>query len=108
MKFFKKTYSIIASIVTGDILANIRVGRYLPQITLAVITIAIYIIIGIAIDATLIKVEDNKIRIEELKIEKSTKTRTYSSQRKLENIEKILKEKNIEIQLPVKPANRIE
>ena len=51
---------------------------------------------------------DNKKKIEELKIEHSVKMHTFSAQRKLENIEKNLNEKNIDIAFPCKPANKVE
>jgi hypothetical protein len=108
MNVFKKIAMYTTRIFTGDILSDLKVGRYLPEILYTVLMTALYIIIGIAIDATLIQVEDNKKKIEELEIEYSVKMHTYSAQRKLENIEKNLSEKNIDIAFPRKPANKVE
>ncbi|MBQ1937508.1 MAG: hypothetical protein II364_00910, partial [Bacteroidales bacterium] len=73
MNVFKKIAMYTTRIFTGDILSDLKVGRYLPEILYSVLVTALYIIIGIAIDATLIQVEDNKKKIEELKIEHSVK-----------------------------------
>lgn len=108
MNVFKKIAMYTTRIFTGDILSDLKVGRYLPEILYTVLMTALYIIIGITIDATLIQVEDNKKKIEELKIEHSVKMHTFSAQRKLENIEKNLNEKNIDIAFPCKPANKVE
>lgn len=95
-------------LLNGEVLADFKVGHYLPQIFCVVVTISLYIVLGIFIDATLSTVEKNKLTIEDLKIELSLKTKTYTAQRKLENVERVLRECGTEIGLPKKPAKRIE
>lgn len=108
MGVLKSIGSLLRGIVSGDILATFKIGHYLPQIACVVGAITLYIILGIFIDATLSNVEKNKVRIEELQIELALKTKTYSTQRKLENIEKALQEGGVNLHLPEKPAVRIE
>ncbi len=101
-------WKIARRIISGDILSTFKVGHYIPQISCVVLMLTLSIIIGIFIDATLSNVEKNKQRIEELKIELAVKTRIYSSQRKLENIEATLQSGGIDIHIPDKPATRIK
>lgn len=108
MGVFKAIWKMIRRIASGDILSTFKIGHYLPQIGCVVLAITLYIVLGIFIDATLSRVEKNKVRIEELKIERALKTKTYSAQRKLENIEKTLKDGGVDIHIPDKPATRIE
>ena len=108
MRVLKAIWKMIRGIASGDILSTFRIGHYLPQIFCIVAAATFYMLLGIYIDATLSRVEKNKIRIEELKIELALKTKTYAAQRKLENIEKTLKEGGIDIHLPDKPATRIK
>lgn len=108
MRVLKAIFKGLRGIVSGDILSTFKIGHYLPQIACVVAAVTLYIVIGIFIDATLSQVEKNKRRIEELKIELALKTKTYSSQRKLENIEAALNAGGIDIHLPDKPATRIK
>ena len=108
MRVLKGIGKLLRGIVSGDILSTFKIGHYLPQIACVVGAITLYIVLGIFIDATLSKVEKNKIRIEELKIELALKTKSYAAQRKLENIEKALKDGGMDIHLPDKPATRIQ
>ena len=108
MRVLKAIWKMLRGIVSGDILSTFKIGHYLPQIMCVVAIFTLYIAIGILIDATLSDVEKNKVRIEELKIELALKTKTYSAQRKLENIEKVLQEGGVNIHIPNKPATRIE
>ncbi len=108
MRVLKAIWKIIRGIASGDILSTFKIGHFLPQIICIVGAATIYMLLAIYIDATLAKVEKNKVRIEELKIELALKTKTYAAQRKLENIEKTLKEGGIDIHLPDKPATRIK
>ncbi|MBP5397289.1 MAG: hypothetical protein J6Y32_01450 [Bacteroidales bacterium] len=98
----------LSHLMSGEILADFKVGHYLPQIFCVVVTISLYIVLGIFIDATLSTVEKNKLILEDLKIELSLKTKTYTAQRKLENVERVLRERSTDIGLPKKPATRIE
>ena len=107
-KVLEAIVRIFRHLMTGDILADFKVGHYLPQITCVVAAISLYIIIGIFIDASLSKVEKNKKLISDLKIELSLKTKIYTSQRKLENVEEALRLGGVDIHLPQKPASRID
>ncbi len=108
MGVLKTIWKMIQRVASGDILSTFRVGHYLPQIFCIVGAATFYMVLGIYIYATLSRVEKNKTRIEELKIELALKTKTYAAQRKLENIEKTLKDGGIDIHLPDKPATRIK
>ena len=108
MSVLKAMGKMLRGIVSGDIMSTFKIGHYLPQIACVVAVFTLYIVLGIFIDATLSNVEKNKIRIEELKIELSLKTKTFSAQRKLENIEKVLKDGGMDLHLPDKPATRIQ
>lgn len=108
MSVLKTIGKVLQGVVSGDILSTFKIGHYLPQIACVVAVFTLYIVLGIFIDATLSNVEKNKVRIEELKIELALKTKTYSAQRKLENIEKVLQDGGVNLHLPSKPATRIE
>lgn len=108
MRVLRIIWDWLRGIITGDILGKFKIGHYLPQITCIVAAITLYIVIGIIIDTKLATVEENKKRIEEMTIELALKTKTYSSQFKLETIEGTLERNGIDIHIPKKPAVRIE
>ncbi|MBQ6688064.1 MAG: hypothetical protein IJN02_02385 [Bacteroidales bacterium] len=95
------------SIGRGDILLRMRVDKLFPFIlyTFALAWVSIWL--TYKSDQTMLKAEQNKERIKELKISYAKKTCDIAGLSRISTIESLLKESGSEVKAPEKPADRL-
>ena len=97
----------LRSIGRGDILLRMRVDKLFPYIlyTFALAWLSIWL--SYKVEKTMYRVEVNKDRIENLKIDNANKTCEIVSMTRISTIEKMLKDAGSQVSTPIKPADRI-
>lgn len=108
---FKDTKSIIMnvakSIISGDILAKMRLHKGFPYIIYFFLLGWFSILISYEAEQTMVQVERNKKELETLKIYHAQKTCEYVSLDRISTVETMLEQKQSEVTPPQKPADII-
>ena len=107
-KIWKTTCNIFDAILTGKLLMRLRATRCFPLILYAFVLLWLTILQRIGVDSTMIKVENNKDVIEELKIQHADMTLELASFNRISKIEQLLEQKSSTVRMPAKPADIIE
>lgn len=103
----KAVIETLKSIGRGDILLRMRVDKLFPYILHLFVLAWVSIWLSYKIEKTMYRVEVNKDKIENLKIDNANKTCEIVSITRISTVEKMLKEAGSEIKTPVRPADRI-
>ena len=103
-----KFFSIVKSIARGDILLRMRVNKLFPYILYTFVLGVISIWLSFRAELTMQKVETNKKKIENLKIEHLEKNCKITTLTRPSEMEKMLKAIGSEVRPPEKPANVIK
>ncbi len=98
----------LKSIISGDILLRMRVDRLFPYILYSFLLGWLSILMSYKMEQTMTKAEDNKVKLEALKIYKTHKTCEYVSLDRISTIEAMLEEKGSTVKAPEKPADVIK
>lgn len=96
------------AILSGELLLRLNVSRYFIHILWTFVLIGALIWYSLAVDSTLVKVEQNEAMLKELEIECTTKEFELKSLYRRTSIQELLKQKGSLVQEPVKPASIIE
>lgn len=97
----------LRSIGRGDILLRMRVDKLFPCILYGFVLAWLSIWLSFKVEKTMYRVEVNKEKIENLKIDNANKTCEIVSITRISTVEKMLKEAGSELRTPTKPADRI-
>ena len=100
--------TVFKSILSGDILLLLRVDRFLPVILFLFLLGLINIFLNYKIEQTMVKVERNKVILEEYKIYHAQKTYEFVKLGRMSTVQKMLEEGDSEVTAPVKPAEIIK
>ena len=100
--------TVVKSILRGDILLLLRVDRFLPVILFLFLLGLINIFLNYKIEQTMVKVERNKVILEEYKIYHAQKTYEFVKLGRMSTVQKMLEEGGSEVTAPVKPAEIIK
>ena len=100
--------TVFKSILSGDILLLLRVDRFLPVILFLFLLGLINIFLNYKIEQTMVKVERNKVILEEYKIYHAQKTCEFVGLDRISTIEQLLIENKSEVKAPQKPADIIK
>ena len=100
--------TVLKSILSGDILLLLRVDRLLPYILVLFVLGWINIFLNYKIEQTMVKVERNKVILEEYKIYHAQKTYEFVKLGRMSTVQKMLEEGGSEVTAPVKPAEIIK
>lgn len=97
----------LKSIGRGDILLRMQVHKLFPYIlyTFALAWLSIWL--SYKVEKTMYRVEVNKEKIENLKIDNANKTCEIVSLTRISTVERMLEETGSELKAPEKPAYRI-
>lgn len=104
---WKAIVETLRSIGRGDILLRMRVDKLFPYILYTFTLAWLSIWLSYKVEKTMYRVEVNKERIENLKIDNANKTCEIVSITRISTIEKMLKDAGSEVSTPVRPADRI-
>ena len=96
------------ALIEGKLLQRLRIDKYFIHIVFTFFLLWLSIWISIQTEKSLVKVEDNRKRIENLEIARAQKTIELVSLGSMGKVEKALKEKGSSVGFPSKPAGRIK
>lgn len=100
--------TVIRSILSGDILLLLRVDRLLPYILFLFMLGLINIFLNYKIEQTMVKVETNKVLLEEYKVYHAQKTYEFVKLGRISTVEKMLEDGGSKVAAPLKPAETIK
>lgn len=101
MKIIRKAFMAIAR---GDILLRVGADRLFPYILYTFFLAVLSIWLSYKAEITMQKVERNKARIENLKIDNVKKTCEIISLTRISTLESMLEKEGSEVKAPQKPA----
>lgn len=96
------------AILHGEFLLRLRIDRYFIHIFYFFVLCTLNIWMTLKIEQTMLQVENNKIKLEELKIYHAQKTCELVSLDRLSTIQKMLAERGSKLTVPDKPADRLK
>ena len=99
--------SVFKSILNGDILLLHRVDRLLPYILVLFVMGWVNILLNYKIEQTMVKVESNKVILENYKIYHAQKTYEFVRSGRISTVEEMLEKGGSQVKTPVKPAETI-
>lgn len=99
--------TVLKSILNGDILLLLRVDRLLPYILVLFVMGWVNILLNYKIEQTMVKVESNKVILENYKIYHAQKTYEFVRSGRISTVEEMLEKGGSQVKTPVKPAETI-
>ena len=99
--------TVLKSILNGDILLLLRVDRLLPYILVLFVMGWVNILLNYKIEQTMVKVESNKVILENYKIYHAQKTYEFVRSGRISTVEDMLEKGGSQVRTPVKPAETI-
>ena len=99
--------TVLRSILNGDILLLLRVDRLLPYILVLFVLGWINILLNYKIEQTMVKVESNKVILENYRIYHAQKTYEFVRSGRISTVEEMLEKGGSQVRTPVKPAETI-
>ena len=99
--------TVFKSILNGDILLLLRVDRLLPYILVLLVMGWVNILLNYKIEQTMVKVESNKVILENYKIYHAQKTYEFVRSGRISTVEEMLEKGGSQVKTPVKPAETI-
>lgn len=99
--------TVLRSILNGDILLLLRVDRLLPYILVLFVIGWINILLNYKIEQTMVKVESNKVILENYRIYHAQKTYEFVRSGRISTVEQMLENGGSQVRTPEKPAETI-
>ena len=103
-----KIWEVLKAIRDAKFLMRLRIDKYFHHVIYTFFLVWMMIWMGIKIQDTLVKVEKNEERLNDLKIYYSQKTVELSSIRRISVIEDLLRKQGSEVTFPEQPATVIK
>lgn len=100
-------WTVIKSILSGDILLLMRVDRLLPYILFLFVLGWINIFLNYKIEQTMVTVERNKVTLEHIRNDHAHKTYEFVKSGRISTVKENLKEMGSELTTPQEPAEVI-
>ena len=104
MTFLKNS---LKAIFKGEFLLRMRVDKYFMHILYTFLLVWLSIWLSMKIENTMVKVEKNKTTLNDMKIYHAQKTVEVVSLDRITTVEDMLEKIGSDVELPVKPADRI-
>lgn len=108
----KKITQVILSgadaILHGEFLLKLHIDKYFAHILVTFLTLWGVILMDMVVERTMVKVEDNKAILSDLKIYHAHKTVQLVSLNRISTVDRLLQKEGSEVTLPSKPAVRIK
>lgn len=105
--FKKSARNIFSAIMKGELLLRMRFDRFFVHLLYIFALIWFMIYFSLKVDQTLVRMEKNRIELENLKIYHAQKTSELAGYDRLSTIETMLKASGSKVAIPEKPADRI-
>ncbi|MBO5194454.1 MAG: hypothetical protein J6B62_06125 [Bacteroidales bacterium] len=103
----KSARNIFSALMKGELLLRMRFDRFFVHLLYFFVLIWFMIYFSLKVDQTLMRMEKNRIELENLKIYHAQKTSELAGYDRLSTIEKMLEESGSKVAIPQKPADRI-
>ncbi len=100
--------NIVRATFRGELLLSLRVDKYLGHIMFVFLIAALAIFAYLQMDKTLVRMEKNKVELENLQIFHAQKTSELASFNKMSTVEKMLEKCDSKVGMPEKPADKIK
>ncbi|MBQ7195242.1 MAG: hypothetical protein IJS07_06370 [Bacteroidales bacterium] len=88
----------------GELLIKLNIGKYFPQIIYTFVLFALIILFSLGVDATMVKVENNKEILHDLEVLHTQKSYELQQLNRRTRISSLLEELGSELAPPAKPA----
>lgn len=85
----------------------LKLDRFLPHVVYIAFLCALSIYINLKMDETMVRREQNRRTLEQTKVYCSQKICELAELRQVNNIEKLLEERGIDVSMPEKPARNV-
>jgi len=95
------------AILHGELLLRLRFDKYFPHIIYTFFLMWMMIWMSMKIENTMVKVEKNKTTLNDMKIYHAQKTVEVVSLDRISTVEDLLRKSGSDVDIPVKPADRI-
>ena len=106
-KIWDVTKNGFVAILHGELLLRMRFDKYFPHIIYTFFLLWMMIWLSMKIENTMVKVEKNKTTLNDMKIYHAQKTVEVVSLDRITTVEDMLEKIGSDVELPVKPADRI-
>lgn len=101
-------WTVIKSILSGDILLLMRVDKLLPYILVLFVLGWINIFLNYQIEQTMVSVEKNKVKLEHYRNDHANKTYEFVKSGRVSTVKSLLRDMESELTTPEKPAEVIK
>lgn len=106
-RIWEVTKNGFVAILHGELLLRMRFDKYFPHIIYTFFLLWMMIWLSMKIENTMVKVEKNKTTLNDMKIYHAQKTVEVVSLDRITTVEDMLEKIGSDVELPVKPADRI-
>lgn len=100
--------NIPGAILKGEFLLRIHIDKYFIHILYTFLLIWFTILLDMRVEKTMVKVEDSKKELSDLKIYHAQKTVQLVSIDRISTVQEMLQKDGSKVAFPEKPASRIE
>lgn len=104
----KSIYNIFLATLRGELLFRMKFDRFFIHILIIFFWVWVLIFSSLMIDKTLVRMEKNRVELENLKIYHAQKTSELAGYDRLSTIDEMLRKSGSKVTFPEKPANRIK
>lgn len=102
------TKNIVSATMKGEVLLRMRFDRFFVNVLYIFFLIWVMIFFSLKVDQTLVRMEKNRVELENLKIYHAQKTSELAGYNRLSTIEAMLTKSGSKVAIPEKPADRIK
>lgn len=102
------TKNIVSATMKGEVLLRMRFDRFFVNVLYIFFLIWVMIFFSLKVDQTLVRMEKNRVELENLKIYHAQKTSELAGYNRLSTIEVMLTKSGSKVAIPEKPADRIK
>lgn len=103
----KTARNIFSAMMKGEVLLRIKFDRFFVHVLYLFLLIWFIIYFSLKVDQTLVRMEKNRVELENLKIYHAQKTCELAGYDRLSTIEAMLEASGSKVAIPEKPADRI-
>lgn len=104
-KTFRNLFSAISR---GELLLRLRADKYLIHIGYLFLTVWLSLFISLKIDETMVRLENTRRRLEDVKIYHAQKTCELAEYDRLSKVQQLLEQSGSKVALPQKQAERLK
>lgn len=105
--FGKTAKNVFLAIVRGELLLRMRADKFLLHIAYLFFIVWISMFINLKIDGTMVRLENNRRTLEDLRIYHAQKTCELAGYDRFSKVQELLEKSGSKVGLPMKPAENL-